>query len=147
MSRYRFIQREKAHYPTALLCRVLQVARSGFYAWARRGVSARAMADRALSEQLAAAHAQSRATYGAPRIHAALRAGGVRCARKRVARLMRAAALVGCQRRRRARTTVTDPAQVPAPNLGTSPPPRPTACGSAISPICRHTRAGGTWPC
>ena len=117
MSRYRFIREERATYPVTLLCRVLQVARSAYYAWARRGVSARAQADAVLTTQIAAAHTRSRRTYGAPRIHAELRAAGVRCARKRVARLMRAAGLVGCHRRRRARTTVTDPTHTPAPNL------------------------------
>jgi transposase InsO family protein len=117
MSRYRFVHEEKATYAVALLCRVLQVARSAYYAWARRGVSARAQADAALTTQIAAVHARSRRTYGVPRIHAELCAGGVRCARKRVARLMRAAGLVGCHRRRRTRTTVADPAHAPAPNL------------------------------
>lgn len=117
MSRYRFIQEEKAAYPIVLLCRVLGVARSAYYAWARRGVSARARADADLTAQIAAVHARSRRTYGAPRVHAELRAAGVRCARKRVARLMRAAGLVGCHRRRRVRTTVADPAHTPAPNL------------------------------
>ena len=117
MSHYRFIHAERATYPITLLCRVLRVARSAYYAWTGRGVSARAQADAELTAQIAAAHAQSRRTYGAPRIHAALRAGGVRCARKRVARLMRAAGLVGCHRRRRARTTIANPAHAPAPNL------------------------------
>ncbi len=117
MSRYRFIRAEKATYPVTLLCRVLGVARSGYYAWTRRAVSARAQADEELIAQIAAVHARSRRTYGAPRVHAELRASGVRCARKRVARLMREAALVGCHRRRRARTTVADPTQAPAPNL------------------------------
>ena len=117
MSRYRFVHEEKATYAVALLCRVLQVARSAYYAWARRGVSARAQADAALTTKIAAVYARSRRTYGAPRVHAELRAGGVRCARKRVARLMRAAGLVGCHRRRRTRTTVADPAHAPAPNL------------------------------
>jgi len=96
---------------------VLRVARSAYYAWACRGVSARATADEALTAQIAAAHARSRHTYGAPRVHAALRAQGIRCARKRVARLLRAAGLVGCHRRRRTRTTVVDPAHAPAPHL------------------------------
>jgi len=96
---------------------VLRVARSAYYAWAHRGVPARAQADAQLAARIALAHTRSRRTYGAPRIHAELRAAGVRCARKRVARLMRAAGLVGCHRRRRARTTVTDPAHTPAPNL------------------------------
>jgi len=95
----------------------LRVARSAYYAWARRGVSARARADADLATQIAAAHARSRRTYGAPRIHAELRAQGTRCARKRVARLMRAAGLAGCHRRRQVRTTVADPAHTPAPNL------------------------------
>ncbi len=117
MSRYRFIQAERATFPIATLCRVLQVARSGYYAWARCGVSARAQANERLAERIAVAHAHSRRTYGAPRVHAELRAAGVRCGRKRVARLMRAAGLVGCHRRRRTRTTIADPARVPAPNL------------------------------
>jgi len=117
MSHYRFIHEEKAAYPVTLLCWVLRVARSAYYAWARRGVSARARADADLLARIAAAHARSRRTYGAPRVHAELRAAGVRCARKRVARLMRAAGLVGCHRRRRTRTTVADPARSPAPDL------------------------------
>jgi len=117
VNHYRFIHAERATYPIIVLCRVLRVARSAYYAWARRGVSARAQADEVLATQIAAAHARSRRTYGAPRIHAELRAQGTRCARKRVARLMRAAGLVGCHRRRRTRTTVTEPTHVPAPNL------------------------------
>ena len=117
MSRYRFVQAEKADYPVTILCRVLQVARSGYYAWARRGVSARARADEALIAQIAQIHVGSRRTYGAPRVHAALRASGVRCGSRRVARLMRVAGLAGCRRHRRTRTTVVDPARAPAPNL------------------------------
>ena len=117
MSRYRLIQAEQAEYPVTVLCRVLGVARSGYYAWARRGVSARAQADEELAAQIAQIHEGSRRTYGAPRVHAVLRGRGVRCGTRRVARLMRAAGLVGCHRRRRARTTAADPRQVPAPNL------------------------------
>ncbi len=117
MSRYRFVREEKADYPVTVLCRVLQITRSGYYAWARRGVSARAQADEELTAQIAQIHEGSRQTYGAPRVHAALRAGGVRCGPRRVARLMRAAGLVGRRRRRQARTTIADPAAAPAPNL------------------------------
>ena len=116
MSRYRFILEKKADYPLAALCRALHVSRSGYYAWAGRKVSARTQADAALTARIAAAHTRSRRTYGAPRVHAELRAAGVRCARKRVARLMGAAGLVGCHRRRRTRTTVAEPTHVPAPN-------------------------------
>ncbi len=92
------------------------MSRAAYYAWARRGVSARATADAALTAPIAAAHARSRRTSGAPRVHAELRAAGVRGARERVARLLRAAGRVDC-RRRRIRTTVAEPAHTPAPNL------------------------------
>ena len=106
MSRFRFIATEKAHHPVALLCRVLHVSRSGFYAWLGREPSARTRSDAALTEQIRVIHRESRGTYGAPRVHAELAdAHGVRCGRKRVARLMCAAGLAGVCRRRTARTT------------------------------------------
>ena len=76
----------------------------------RREVSARVQAEGSLSTQIAAAHARSRGRYGAPRIHAMLRAAGVRTSRRRVARLMRATGLAGCCPHRRVRTTVAAPA-------------------------------------
>lgn len=103
--------REKAHHPIAMLCRVLGVSSSGYYAWRNRGPSARAQADAALLARIRTAHEQSRGTYGAPRIQADLRAAGVQCGRKRVARLMRRAGLVGCHRRR---CVVTTQRAVPA---------------------------------
>ena len=106
MSRYRFIAAQKAQHSVARLCRVLQVAPSGYYAWRHRQPSARAQANAALTEQISVIHQQSRQTYGAPRVHAELRANGTRCGRKRVARLMRAAGIVGCHRRRTVVTTV-----------------------------------------
>ena len=118
MSRFRFIQAEKATYPVAVLCRALQVSRAGYYAWAGRGVSTRAQADAALTEQIRTIHRSSRGTYGAPRVHAELHAVGQRVGRQRVARLMRAAELRGCGRgRQRVCTTLTDPTATAAPNL------------------------------
>ena len=108
MSRYRFIAAQKAQHSVARLCRVLQVAPSGYYAWQHRSPSARAQANAVLTEQIRAVHDRSRCTYGAPRIHAELRAGGQQVSRKRVARLMRAARLVGRSPRRFHRTTVAD---------------------------------------
>ena len=102
------MERMKAQYPVARLCRVLRVSSSGYYAWRTRQPSARAQADAALTEQITGIHAQSRQTYGAPRIHAELQADGIRCGRKRVARLMRTAGIVGCHRRRTLVTTVRD---------------------------------------
>jgi len=117
VSCYRFIAVHQATYPITVSCRVLGVARSGYYAWFGRGVSTREQADQQFTEQISAIYHQSRQTYGSPRVHAALRQAGIYCGRKRVARLMRQSALTGCRTRRRTRTTRSDPAQVPAPNL------------------------------
>jgi putative transposase len=118
VSRFRFIDAEKATYPIALLCRVLGVSRAGYYGWRRRPPSSRAAADAALSATIRAIHGASRGTYGAPRVRAELAdAHGVRCSRRRVARLMRGAGLAGCHRRRAVRTTRRDAAAAPAPDL------------------------------
>jgi putative transposase len=105
VSAYRLIEAEKARHSVPLLCRLLGVSRSGYYAWRRRPPSERARFDAVLSEKIETIHRNSRATYGAPRVHAELRAIGIRCSRKRVARLMRRAKLRGCLRGRRMRTT------------------------------------------
>ena len=85
----------------AVACRMLGVSASGYYEQRGRAPSPRAV-DEALSLQIREIHAWSRGTYGAPRIHAELRLGrGLRCGRKRVFRLMRAANLCGVYRRRR----------------------------------------------
>ncbi len=67
---------------------MLGVSSSGFYAWHDRPPSARAQSDAALREQIETIYARSRRTYGVPRVHAELRALGIRCGRKRVAKLM-----------------------------------------------------------
>jgi len=103
--RYRFIRDQATHYPITLLCHVLQVARSGYYAWHRRPESARAQANRRLLAQIQATHAGSHRTYSSPRIHAALRAAGVACGRHRVARLMRRQGIVATHRRKYRATT------------------------------------------
>ena len=109
MSRYRFIAVEKAHHSVVLLCRVLNVAKSAFYAWQKHQLSARARVDEQLTNEIKAIFDASRCTYGAPRVHAELRKRGKRVARKRVARLMRKAGLVGRTPRRFRRTTIPDP--------------------------------------
>jgi transposase InsO family protein len=109
LSRYRFIAAEKAQHSVAQLCRVLQVAASGYYAWRHRRPSCRSQTNALLINHIRAVHARSRCTYGAPRIHAELQAGNQRVSRKRVARLMRQAGLVGRTPRRFRHTTVADP--------------------------------------
>jgi transposase InsO family protein len=75
------------------MCTLYGVTRAGYYAWRRRGESARHQQDQALLGPLRAIFAQSRGTYGSPRIHRALRAAGTRVSRRRVERLMREAGL------------------------------------------------------
>jgi transposase InsO family protein len=107
---YRFISAEKARTAVSLACRWLGVSRSGYYDWAGRAPSDRALSDAWLMETIRAIHQAHRGVYGAPRIHADLRmAHGVRVGRKRVERLMRQAGISGLQRRKRGRTTVSVP--------------------------------------
>ena len=118
MSCFKFIDAEKASYPVSVLCKTLRVSRSGYYDWRNRPPSRRSLEDAALSGKIHQIHQRSRETYGSPRVHAELRAMGVRCGRKRVARLMRKAGLRGCLRGRRRRgTTRRNGAAVPAPDL------------------------------
>jgi putative transposase len=117
VSAYRLIEAEKASYPVLVLCRVLKVSRSGYYDWKDRPPSKRDQENAALTQKIREVHDRSRRTYGYPRVHAELKALGVRCSRKRVARLMRKAALQGCIRGRRKRTTRRDLYATPAPDL------------------------------
>ncbi len=118
MSRFRFIDAEKADYPVSLLCRVLKVSRSGYYVWRERPPSKRSVEDSAFTARIREVHERSRSTYGYPRVHAELNASGLRCGRRRVARLMRKVGLRGCMRgRRRRSTTRRDGNAVPAPDL------------------------------
>ncbi len=100
----------QARYPVALMCRLLKVSQSGFYAWVDRPRSARAREDIALTALIHGIHRRSKGAYGAPSIHAELSDDhGIHIGRKRVARLMRAAGLYGATPQRFIRTTVTDP--------------------------------------
>ena len=116
--KFRFVAREKAHYAVTILCRVLEVSTSGYYHRMRRGLSARERLDTALTAAIRAAHQASRGTYGVPRMHAEITLGqGVRCSRKRVARLMRAAGLLGIHRRRFHGMTRREPRRPLFPDL------------------------------
>jgi putative transposase len=117
---YTFIEAQKANHRVRVMCRVLKVSKSGFYGWRDRAPSARSREDALLSEKIVRIHRDSTETYGAPRIHFELKTLGVRCARKRVARLMREAGLFGCGgARRKARTTLRSRTErtPPAPDL------------------------------
>jgi hypothetical protein len=92
---YACVEAEKANHRENAMCRTLKGSKSGFYGWRDRPPSARAKSDAALSEKIVRIHRDSRETYGAPRVHFELRTLGVRCGRKRVARLMREAGCSG----------------------------------------------------
>jgi len=115
--RFSFIQVEKANYPLRVLCRVLQVSRSGFYAWFKRAPSERERRDEVLKPKVLQASKVGRGVYGSPRIHSELKAQGVEVARKRVARLMKNLGIVATPPRRFRRTTDSNHDQPVAPNL------------------------------
>ena len=115
--RYACIARRRNQYPVNLMCQLLEVSRSGYYAWRSRPASRRAQDDRVLLEAIKRIHAASGGVYGAPRITAELREEGYDCGRRRVARLMRQAGLRGCPKRRFKVTTQRDPAHAVADNL------------------------------
>jgi putative transposase len=110
VSVYRFVSAETARTPVCLACRWLGVGRSGYYQWAGRSPSDRAPTGAWPTERLRPLHRAHRGVYGAPRIHADVRmADGIRVARKRVERLMRAAGISGLVPRKRGRTRIRVP--------------------------------------
>jgi len=149
VSAFRLIDAERANYPVAMLCRMLGVSKSGYYAWRSRPPSKRRREDYALTEKIREVHHRSRQTYGSPRVHAELRALGVRCARRRVARLMRVAGLRGWMRSRKRRTTRRDPRAAPAPDLlgrdFVAAQPK-AGSGWRTSRTYRRRKASSTWP-
>jgi putative transposase len=99
------------------MCRVFGVSSSGYYAWAKRGPSARALEDARLTARIRMYHAKSRGKYGAPNIHADLRDDGIRVGKKRVARLMKADGLQGVSFRKWVTTTTRDADAQPSADL------------------------------
>jgi transposase InsO family protein len=83
------------------MCQVLDVSENGYYNWRTRGKSKRKWDDEQLAERIEDAYQESRGKYGSPRIHAELKAQGIRCGRKRIARLMREKQLYARKNRRK----------------------------------------------
>jgi putative transposase len=115
--RFVFIAAEKALYPIRLLCEVLEVARSGYYAWVDRAVSPKKIADARLLLEIKAALVRGRGAYGSPRVHRELRAHGIRVGKKRIERLMRKNGLEARQKRRFVHTTDSRHEHPIAPNV------------------------------
>ena len=115
--KYELVDAEKANYPIQVLCQVLDVSRSGFYASKKRPPCAREKSDERLAVEIAATHAKSQRRYGSPRVHRALRKKGIRVGKKRVARVMQQKGIIGRQKRRFRRTTDSNHTNPIAPNV------------------------------
>jgi putative transposase len=112
-----FIAAEKAQYPVRLLCEVLDVSRSGYYAWIDRPPAPKTISDARLVLEIKAAMVRGRGAYGSPRVHRDLRARGLCVGKKRVERLMHENGLVGRQKRRFVHTTDSRHEHPIAPNV------------------------------
>ena len=115
--RYICIDRRRQQYAVNMMCRVLKVSRSGYYAWRVRPESDRDKTDRVLTGALRRLHAKSKGVYGSPKLVAELKDEGYCYGRRKVARLMRLAGLRGCPKRRFRVTTKRDPSHPVAANL------------------------------
>ena len=114
--RFAFIKTHQAEFSISLMCQVLGVSVSGYYAWRKRPVSEREMANEKLVIKIKAIHNQSHQTYGSPRVYQALVAQGEKCNHKRVARLMRLHTIEAKQRKRYKVTTQSNHTHPVAPN-------------------------------
>ncbi|UKL04175.1 MULTISPECIES: IS3 family transposase [unclassified Streptomyces] len=119
VSRFEFVADRRGAFGVKRLCTVLNLSRSGFYRWLKTAPTraAKKAADAALTRRIRTVHTESGKTYGAKRITAELRAGGVMVNRKRIERLMRQHSIQGRMLRRRHRTTIPDPAAQAVPDL------------------------------
>jgi len=115
--RYQFVADHKQVFPVDAMCRSLQVARSGFYAFERAPLSPRKVEEALLVEKIRRSHGQSRLTYGSPRVTSDLREAGDRVDKNRIARLMRLHGIKARKYRKRKCTTRTDQGTRPAADL------------------------------
>lgn len=115
--RYQFIEQHTHEFPVVVMCQVLGVSESGYYAWRKRLTCQRKREDAQLSEKIRQEFSAHHGRYGSPRLHVELREQGVSCSRKRVARLMRKIGLCAKRKRRRVLTTRRDATHPVAPNV------------------------------
>ena len=115
--RYACIERHREEFAVKLMCRALEVTRSGYYAWRKRKPSARAMRKERLRVEVRAIHRTTGGRYGSPRTHAELQARGERVSRRQIARLMREEGLKGKKRRRFRTTTNSEHSHPVAANV------------------------------
>ena len=115
--RYKFIREHREEFSIKRMCQLLDVTRSGYYAWQPEKAGPRELENQILVEQIHAEYKRSRKTYGSPRIQASLQRQGFVCGRHRVARLMRREGIRPQKRQRwHPVTTQRQPGVIPAPN-------------------------------
>jgi putative transposase len=115
--RYQFIREHQPEFSVQRMCRLLDVTRSGYYAWQPQKTGPREQENQVLVEQIRKEYKTSRQTYGSPRIWAALQGQGMACGRHRVARLMRREGIRPQKRQKwHPVTTQRQPGVIPAPN-------------------------------
>jgi putative transposase len=115
--RYAFIKAHRQQWTIALMCKVLEVAVSGFYNWLNRPASKRSQENEKLTEQIVMFHCGSRCTYGSPRIYKDLKAASYRISENRVARLMKQKGIQGKAKRKFKTTTASKHQRPRAENL------------------------------
>lgn len=115
--KYKFVEQHKQEFPIVVMCCVLGVSESGFYAWRKRPTCQRQREDAQITQEIQQVFTSHQGRYGSPRIHQELHDQGRGIARKRVARLMREAALSARRKPRRVLTTKRDATHPVAPNL------------------------------
>ena len=115
--KYQFIRSQRTHFKVAVMCRVLEVSKSGYYDWRNRPESPRAKRHRYLLTKIRQAHIESRKIYGAPRIHAELVDQGEQVGKNTVANLMRRAQIQSKVHKRFVVTTDSRYTRKPAANV------------------------------
>ena len=115
--KYQFMQQHETEFSLKRMSNVFKVSRSGYYRFITAKLSEREEENMRLLAKIKATHAESRKTYGSPRIHAELCSQGETCSRKRVARLMKKAGLQAKMKKRYKLTTRANPKATAAPNV------------------------------
>jgi putative transposase len=115
--KYQFINQHKQEFPVVVMCRVLDVSESGYYAWLKRPICQHHREDAHIAQKIRQVFEGHQGRYGSPRLHHELREEGISCSRKRIARLMREEELSARRKRRRVLTTKRDETHPVAPNV------------------------------
>ena len=129
--KYAFIHAERDRFRVRTMCRLLEVARSGFYAWIHNPLSDRAIEDERLLELIRDSYTASGGIYGSPRVLLDLREAGENIGKKRVARIMRSHAIRAIRGYRQPRNMISFHGQI-MPGSRTSHTSGPGRGGSIL---------------